>query len=302
MQGDRLAALEGIRRATDLIPNSEWNYVQGFTSRQANRPAEGLAALLRLHPERGYMRGFVYYWQDVGFLRHMLGQHARELKAMQQARRQYPQDMIALSAEVLALAALGRVTEVEQRIEESLSLPPKSGMDPGMIMSWAASELRAHGRPEAAAQVLQRAVAWYASRPVEEQHSVRSRAGLGQVLYQAGRWEEARAVFALLAAEQPENVHYLGYLGVLAVRTGDHLEAQRIDRALASNKQPYVHGAHTYWRARIAAAAGNRERAMQHLRESFTQGRAFGLVLHREHEFEPLRDHPAFRELLRPKG
>jgi len=44
-----------------------------------------------------------------------------------------------------------------------------------------------------------RAVDWYRSRTGEEARQEDTRSGLGDALYQAERWEEARAVFATLA-------------------------------------------------------------------------------------------------------
>ncbi len=70
---------------------------------------------------------------------------------------------------------------------------------------------------------------------------------------------------------------------------------QRLDR-------PYLFGANTYWRARIAALLGERERAVSLLRDGFAQGRSYGAYLHAEYDLEPLRGYPPFEELLRPKG
>jgi tetratricopeptide (TPR) repeat protein len=261
IRGERFAALEAIRRATDLVPTSEWQYVRSLSAHQANRPTESVTALRRLDAERGFMRGFVAYWSDLTISLHVLGQHRPELRAAEQARRQYPQDMMALGAEV-----------------------------------------RAHGQPRAAAEVLERAIAWHRSRPPEEQLGTGYRSSLGRTLYLAGHWEEARAIFAELAEAHPGSLDAGGHLGVIAARLGDHAEARRIDALLAGIDRPFLHGAHTYWRARIAAVAGERERAVQLLRDSFTQGRPFGATLHTEMDFEPIRDHPAYRELVRPKG
>jgi tetratricopeptide (TPR) repeat protein len=301
-RGDRVGALAAIRSATEVVPGSEWLYVRGFTAMQANRPAESVESLLKLDPERGFMRGFMGYWADLGASLHALEEYRRELRTAQRARRQYPQDIIALRAEVRALAALGRVPEVERRLEESMILPMKYGTDPGAMIRIAASELRAHGYPGAAAEVIDGAIAWYNHRPAEERRGTGQRAGLGQALYLAERWEQARAVFEELAAEQPANLDHLGHLGAIAARQGDPAEVQRIDALLARTDPAFLHGAHTYWRARIAAAAGDRERAVQLLRESFAQGRPFAVTLHAEMDFEPLRDHPVYRELLRAKG
>jgi DNA-binding SARP family transcriptional activator/TolB-like protein len=302
IQGHRLAALEGIRRATDLVATSEWLYVHALSAHQANRPAESVESLRRLDPERGFMRGFVAYWTDLTSSHHLLGEHRAELRAAEQARRQYPQDMMALRSEVRALAALGRVHEVGKRIEESLILPPKYGVDPAVMMRVAASELRAHGHRRAAEEVTERAIVWHRTRPPEERRSAGHRMSLGEALYLAGRWEEARSIFAELAHADPASLAAVGHLGVIAARLGDGMEARRIDGLLAEFDRPFLHGAHTYWRARIAAVAGEREHAVRLLRDSFAEGRPFGTSLHAEMDFEPIRDHPGYRELLRPKG
>jgi DNA-binding SARP family transcriptional activator/tetratricopeptide (TPR) repeat protein/TolB-like protein len=302
IRGEPYAALEAIRRATELVPNSEWLYVHSLSAHQANRPAESVEVLRRLDPERGFMRGFVAYWADLTASLHALGHHGRELRDAQKARRRYPQDIIALRSEVRAFAALGRVLEVERLVEESLILPSKFGVDHITVMQVAAIELRAHGKVGDAARVLDRAVVWHRSRSPDEQRSERNRIGLGRTLYLAGRWEEARTVFTALAAEHPENLEVIGHLGAIAARLGDHAEARRIDELLAGLERPFLHGAHTAWRARIAAVLGEHERAVHLLRDSFSQGRPFGSTLHTDVEFEPLRGHPVYRELLRAKG
>ncbi len=100
----------------------------------------------------------------------------------------------------------------------------------------------------------------------------------------------------------PNNSDYLGHLGALAARRGDRREAGRISAALASLEEPYLRGTHTFWRARIAGALGERERALALLRESLQEGQVYGPELHTIIDFESMRDYPPFRELLRPEG
>ena len=54
-----------------------------------------------------------------------------------------------------------------------------------------------------------------------------------------------------------------------------------------------------YGRAQIAVALGERERAMELLRQS---DRWPHVSWHEDPHFEPLWDYPPFKELLRPKG
>jgi tetratricopeptide (TPR) repeat protein len=119
---------------------------------------------------------------------------------------------------------------------------------------------------------------------------------LARALYQAERWEEARELFLQLAAEDPENLDYRGYLGAIAARKGDADEAMAVAEALPAGI-PAIR-----WRARIAALLGDEERAMTMLREALAQGARFNLSFHNDMDLESLCDYPPYQELLRPKG
>jgi hypothetical protein len=58
---------------------------------------------------------------------------------------------------------------------------------------------------------------------------------------------------------------------------------------------------HTYWRARIAALLGERERSLALIRDAIQQGRDY-LEVHGEADFAALRDMPSFRNLMQPQG
>jgi predicted Zn-dependent protease len=165
-----------------------------------------------------------------------------------------------------------------------------------------ALELRAHGHPEAAHEILDRALAWRESQPPEDTGSASHRYDLATTLYTMERCDEAEPLIRDLAAEFPDDVRYLGYVGALAARRGDRETALAISEELAAIDRPYLFGYHTRWRARIAAVLGEHERAVALLREAFSQGSAYELGLHREIDFEPLRDDRSFEEFLRPKG
>ena len=114
--------------------------------------------------------------------------------------------------------------------------------------------------------------------------------------------EEAKEIFEELHLEHPDNIDYQGYLGAVAVKEGDSERAKKISADLESLDRPYLFGRHIYWRACIAALQGDREQAVQHLRDAFAQGLVFSIRFHRDVNLEPLRDYPSFQELLRPKG
>jgi tetratricopeptide (TPR) repeat protein len=313
--GDQEAALRAARQANG-ISQSDW-WPLSMSALRNNRPREALDALAHLDPQGDLMRGFfLYYWVLTG-AHHMMGDHEQELEAARSGCRQYPDQLATLALETKALAALGRVEQVNGRLEEGLHLRAMM-LTPGQVMLAVAIELRAHGYPEGARQVLERAIQWFKARPPAEAATLGHRFVLAGTYYQAERWEEARTLFEDLDAEHPGNVNFVGHLGVLAARRGDREAALRLDERLQQLTRPYFFGRHAYWRARIASLLGDADRAVNLLQEAYyDRGRSFFgesrspddpimpvmyAFLHAEMDFEALREHAGFQELMRPKG
>jgi hypothetical protein len=160
---------------------------------------------------------------------HLLGEHEEELKEARRGSGIYPHILNLRAFEARALAALGRIGEVEKMLEDILAIPSQWAYPsccvpratPAYVMLVAAEELREHGKHGASLKIAGRAVDWYCSRVGEEARQEDIRSVLGDALYQAERWEEARAVFAALASEHPADIFYKGRLGTLAARRGD---------------------------------------------------------------------------------
>jgi tetratricopeptide (TPR) repeat protein len=283
-----------------MAPGSTFAIGHAVAAIAFNRPREALETLVRLDPTVGLVRDNPRYWDWLTISRHLSGQHARELRETRRGQALLgPGSMLA--AEVRALAALGRVSELDALIDANLSLPPRHPAGtPGDLMRGAAAELRAHGNAEAAARTLEKAIAWYRSRPEQEQP--RHRNALARTLYNAERWAEACTLLAELAAEQPGSINVLGQLGVIAARQGERAEADRISAMLAASAQPLSRGTHTLWRARIAAQLDQHEQAVHLLREALSEGFSHGMWLHTDADFAPLRDDRAFQEVVRPGG
>jgi len=88
----------------------------------------------------------------------------------------------------------------------------------------------------------------------------------------------------------------------LAAMMGNDEEARQVEETLRTVDQQYLWGEHTYYRARINALLGEREKAVSLIEESLEQGRRFGIDIHRDLAFESLQDYPPFQELLEPEG
>jgi len=304
-RGDWAAAYRASRRMYEASPRSEW--VAEEVSRNAiaiHRPREALSILETLHPDRGALQGRTAYYNWLNIANHMIGAHDEELEAAQRGRRQYPNNIATLRHELLALAALGRLHDVNSRLDEIPAMPPHGLQKPGAVMRETGLELRAHGYPDGSREVLQRALTWFDSRPLEEQATEASQLERLQTLYAARRWDLARAIAEPLAKDHPNNVNYQGMLGALAAVRGDRKAAERADSVLATHRGPFVRGLPTYWRARIAAQLGERAQAVTLLIQADAEGLNLFFVqsYHTDPSFERLTDYAPFQEFLRPKG
>ena len=242
------------------------------------------------------MKGWYYYWGNFTFAHHMLGNHKKELKVARRGRKQYPELLSTLWYEVRALAALGRIKEINKLLDECLNLPPQRDWTPAGVMRNAAHELRVHGYKEEALEIAEHAISWYKAHKDEDYRS-----SLAWTIYVAERWEEAQAIYEDLHQEFPDNVNYLGAIGALAVRMGNKEEALKISDQLKNIQRPYLFGFHTYWRACIAVLLDEKELAMRLLREALGQGTSY-TGLHPNMNLESLWDYSPFKELIKPKG
>jgi predicted Zn-dependent protease len=120
-------------------------------------------------------------------------------------------------------------------------------------------------------------------------------------MYSAEQWDAARGLFDALQDKFPDNIDYQGSLGVLAAKRGGIEKARQIQEELRNNNRPYLFGSHLHWAACIAAQLGDKEEAVNLLREAFSRGREYSIAYHRDIMLEPLRDYPPYQELMAPK-
>jgi hypothetical protein len=285
-----------------------------------NRPREMVTALSALGPDRGLFRGWSVYWFYLSLAHHQVGDHRRELKEALEGRRRHPDELTVLAAEVRALAALGRIADIHDRLAEAPSLPAQPGWSPADIGLLAAFELAAHDHRADAPAASMWAVSWLERRPPAEARSAPNRFRLAIAYYQTGQLDATRRLLESLASEtidardvasmrwiaaitgdQPDQLTFLGFLGVVAAREGKRDEALRLDRTLQAMSPRYLYGRHTMWRARIRAVLGERDAAVALVQEAFAQGYPRGGVMHLYPSLMSLRDDPVFRELVEPK-
>jgi len=301
LRGNLSAGYDAARCMAQAAPGSEdaGREVALFTLR-VNRPREAIGLLKQLDPDRGLMKQWPVYWAYLAAAHHLLGDYAGELEVARQGRQRSPGDLDILAAEASALAALGRVDEVDAVIAAMRSVPSRDML--GRFLAVVGTELRIHGHPAAARVVFDEAIVWYRSRPLDIEER---RAGLADALYRAERRDEALRVYQELAEEFPQNPTYLGRLGKLAARRGDREEALRVSEQLRQSVVVgWGGGRATVQRAGIAALLGDRDQAVTLLRQVLGVTYSYADVYppHQDVDLEPLYDYPPFQELMRPKG
>jgi tetratricopeptide (TPR) repeat protein len=300
--GDLEIGLRNIRQLGMISKSPGWKYQIGLEGILNNYPQEALEALARYNPyDEAWKDWSPAYWYVLTKAHHMLGNHKQELKEARRGRMQLPESVEMLANEVDAAAALGQTKDLHKLFDESRTLPPESGYSPGYIMLDAGRELRAHGFKEDAVQVLNQALQWFEARPSEEKATVGNRYSQARAFYVLGKWAEAKALFEGLHSDVPDNISYLGYVGATAARAGDKEEALKISKDLEEDKRPYLFGNPTYWRARIAALLGDKEGAVNLLRQAIKQGFSYSSI-HPTEDFESLADYPPYVQLMKPKG
>ncbi|NIM47991.1 MAG: protein kinase [Gemmatimonadales bacterium] len=309
LDGDHSRALAATREMARMAPGSGWVYLAALDATRVNRPREAIALLGGLD-HLVVMR--LEAWWVVTCAHHMLGDYRRELKAARRPREEFPDNLITRLLEIRALAALGRVSEATERIDDALALPPSwyipaTWYIPANLLQDAALEFRAHGHPGVASEMLDRLLARLADVPAEDAQSWEHRYAVAEAHYLAERWREATTRFRALAEESPDDPNVQGYLGVLAARRGDTVEAEGVSQWLRDLKTPFLFGRHTYWRARISAQLGRLDRGVTLLRTALSEGLRHPYFqpywgIHVERDFEPLHDHSGFQELMRPRG
>ena len=299
MAGRHQAALVAVREVAREEPASKAVYNHSLQALQTGHLDEALVALQSLPPRGGPMLGWVSYWDLLGTIHHLRGEHDAELDAGREAQTANPTRKLAVLPSLRGFAALGSLAEVDSLLAGANRLPRDAAVAEGDLLREVAQELAAHGRPDAAARYWERSLLASPPGGTDDPSATVLRAG---TLYALARLDEAtRPLDSLLGSMASPLPDAIGLRGVLAARQNDPARARGLARRLAAIPPRYNFGIPTVWRARIAAALGQRDSAVTLLRQAFAEGREYDLWLHRDQDLAPLRDYPPFLELTRPK-
>jgi tetratricopeptide (TPR) repeat protein len=302
MDGDLHELVAVGRESLRLAPGVHWIAVDlGIHLLRVNRPHEALEVTEGVPDDWVAQDNDLAWWplDTRAEALHVLGDYEAQLAVARHGRERFPDILSFAEHQVAALAALGRLDELESVVDGCLTVPAQRG-SAVRVMKVAAQELRVHGHHGAGLAMAVRCVDW--CRGHVDQLGRRAERELAGALYLAERWDEARGMYAQLAAGNPGDPWSLGILGATAARLGEDAEARRLSRALDEIEGVRPDWVPTFQRACIAAQLGDMDRAVDLLRQAFAEGMSFNLRLHRILDLEPLRGDARFQELVEPKG
>jgi hypothetical protein len=237
---------------------------------------------------------------------HGLGRFEEELALARQAKAREPSVYAHWEREARALAALGRVDELEPVITGSYAL--EWPLAPGALMARPAYELYAHGFAEAGRSLMERFLAWAETLPEERGQVYTIRNMRRSALRYLGRYDEVVADYAKDTAADPSLP--LRALAMRdAIRGGDTTGAVALVDSLRAAPLEDVatwatapEGARSYYVAQLLALLGRKDEAVSWLRQALNNGWRLGVDEKFDLNWESIRDYPPFQELVRVKG
>ena len=302
--GNHELSVRGWRRARALAPSWPNRWWLAMKLRDSNRPAEALAIIDTLALTNAHFR------RSVPGLRHYTGDFAGEYRALREEQQREPSTAQSLGfqqALLQSLAALDSVTVVARMVDDASQLPAEPGSSLAFMLVRTSWELAAHKHRTESAAILRRASAWCSRRTARDLSNGALAFDCMEAYGYAGDAGSltALAAPALQARGEDIDIAVLGLVGVAAALRRERAVAEqfatRIEQAARADGS---RGLASWTRARIAAALGDSDRAIELLEDAFSRGAGWSqrLDLHRDPAFDSLRGIAGFERLRVPQG
>jgi hypothetical protein len=243
---------------------------------------------------------------------HGLGRDREALEVAQEHRREFSgAGLIGLTLEFTARAGLGQVAEVERLVAEAKGIRPDSSNQAASLQNnvsralVAATELKAHGQPDAARGLLAREEVGFRHHLELYPGDHQIWEGLEHILAEAERWTDLLVLANEAAARKPPapyDLMALQYQALAYAGLGRADSAMALVRRIRSARA--TTGAdNNLWLAGIMMQLGDTIAAMSHFRSSWEAGDWSARGFQARHRMPigiALRNYPPFVLLTRP--
>jgi serine/threonine protein kinase/tetratricopeptide (TPR) repeat protein len=264
---DHVSRLNLIRTEMKREPDEHTRILQGMEALTLGYVWEAVGALEEVDPEDPLVQESWVYWRTLADAYHILGRYQEELELARRGREHIPDDTILLSDMLRALLGMGDFTRLDSLLAVVGGMENIPGRtSPGGVLLRAADWAEHHGYPERAIEIAERSLGW--ERRGQPEHSQ----NIVWCLLMANRPREGLELLDSLISEAPDDRWLHRLCGIALARTGQEAEAQEEADWLEALDGPDLRGQPTRWRAGIAAILGQKETAVQLLRQSLREG------------------------------
>lgn len=276
-------------------------YLVGEAGTMLLRPKLAVPVLEAAQPSYELMggRAAVLLRSVMAEAQHEAGAHDSELRILLAAERAFPfAEPVWQGRRLRAYAGLRNGPAALALADSMLRNPDDSTGAAAMRVTIGAQEFRAHGDPATAKRLLSLVAAWRERLPMHGRIPQRQFAEATAMLM-SGMTDSAAVRFASVA-QDTTRIDAAGYLALADVARGDRGRARAIADSLGALRRPWLFGAHTYWRAAIMGALGERPLALQLLQQSNAEGRQMD-TWHYAAALDSLRGYAPFEALVTPQ-
>jgi len=229
---------------------------------------------------------------------HEAGSYDRELRTLLDQEAIFPSAGEFGGRMLRAYAGLGRSGQALALADSMLVVRDDSL---GTVLSRIAAgarEFGAHGDPATATRLVTKARAWIAVHPQRAPSADRLMRE-ARVMLADGSPDSAAARFGVVARDTTR-IEAAGYLALAQLASGDRARARTAADSLGALKRRWLFGSQTFWSAAINGALGERERAVQLLRQANAEGQPMH-TWHYNDALTSLHGYAPFDALVRPQ-
>ena len=306
LAGDIAGQLRALERITSLEPSPLWFGLTCTVANQLLRPDIAMPITRQSTDSVGLPTDLVGPWAVLGGAHnaaetyHQAGLHEAENDAWLRLRPDFPvaKDPDVPGGQLRAFAGMRSSAAAIALADTMLRADADASGRAASLVTTGALEFRAHGDSATARKLLGLARAWYASHPSRQPPPARM-VDEGIAMLATGMADSAATRFAI-AARDTLVLDGAGYLALANAVRGDRTRARRMADSLGTLQRRWLFGAHTFWKAAIVGALGDRELAVRLLQQAHSEGQPMQ-AWHYVTALDSLHGYAPFAELIRPR-
>jgi hypothetical protein len=229
---------------------------------------------------------------------HLAGAHDRELHAVLDQQAIISDPLYVRGRQLRAYAGLAQGGSALAVADSMVRGSSDSSGAVALRVERGAQEFRAHGDTGTASRLNAMARAWIAAHPSRTPTPNRQ-LWEGITFFAGGMLDSAAVRFASVARDTTR-LDAAGYLALTYAARGDRVRARAAADSLGALRRRWIFGEHTFWRAAIMGAIGERGLAVELLQQAHREGQKMH-TWHYDLALAALHGDPDFEALVRPR-